>query len=430
MKRLLQCAVLFLLAAPGTGAYAASEVRGFMIADGVTGRDATPHGWMEQKVYIQSERTHTGTGTTTMGNPAGWFSLKQPGGLLPGGPHTFFSLIYDAITPFDYVSGIMIPDGTAVLDHQSFKTSAHYSVMYNVNWTDWDESPWVAGTDFYQTFIATSGHVTRIATKLADKTPEYTGLLLNYAIYKANDSEPSTWERISPVRSRFLSSHTDPIIHIFSVPYRSNEVVLVPEGRYAVRFWRDESSQSKQFVICARKDDGTGYEKGELYVDGKARPDLDVYAFVSGGAANTVVNHAPIGDFEFKEFLGWNTQFGQTFTASGVGLAAVDVIYARQGGQPLDIPITFQLFDKPGGKAIGPAKTIYGAPGSFQARAAAFWSPKEAPIRPGQSYFIVGKSEGLNVWKANEDIPGGDAWLDGETKAPADLVMSIAEYKN
>jgi hypothetical protein len=119
--------------------------------------------------------------------------------------------------------------------------------MFNTDYHDWGDGPWVRGVDFYQTFVATGPYITRIATKLADKAGDHQPLTLNFAVYEPGQGPPSTWKQISPVRSRVLSAGTDPIIHIFWVAYRSSEVTLTPGKLYAVRFWRDPASPSPSF---------------------------------------------------------------------------------------------------------------------------------------------------------------------------------------
>lgn len=403
---------------------AASNVQGMLTSDGVTGREVGPHGWMEEKAYVCPVGSGTGSGTTTSHTPPGWFRIE---GLFPPGPYAAFTLKYDGIPAFDFTN-FEVPESSDSVEGISVRNAAHYSVMYNEGHHEWGEEPWVHGSDFYQTFVAAGPYVTRIATRLADKRPEYTGLNLNYAIYKPNDAPPSSWERVSPVRSRFLSPTTDPIIHIFWVPFRSNEMKLIPGERYAVRLWRGEGSTSEEFTLVARRDNGTGYAKGHLFIDDTPQENWDAFLYVSGGAPGTIVNHAPIESFDLKEFLGWNNRFGQTFRATGKGLAAVDVIFARTTDLPLNTPVTFQVYDGVGGEPIGPAKTCHGVPGAFQARAAVSWAPGEVPLEPGKTYYVECTSEGLNVWRMEEDIPGVQAYVEGESKAPHDAMMSIVEY--
>jgi hypothetical protein len=131
---------------------------------------------------------------------------------------------------------------------------------------------------------------------------------------------------------------------------------------------------------------------------------------------------------EFNDLIGWGTRFGQTFRASGIGLAGVDVIYATGDPRPPPLPITFRLYDDVTGKRIGPAKTCYGVPGAFQGRAAAIWARGEVPLVPGQTYYLEWQSPGCNTWRLNEDLPG-EAYVGGLAKPDADLAMSIAEYR-
>jgi hypothetical protein len=422
----LMVAVVGLAAAP---TLAAEAVQGLMATQGVTGRTATPHGWVEERVFVGQLRSGFGAGTTTAAQPPGWFSISgavRPGGF-PAGDYAIFTLSYDSAPAFSVNPRVSLSGGTETLENMKLDTPAHYSVIYNTDSHEWADEPWLAGDSFYQTFVATGPHITRIATKLADKSGDHAYLTLNFAVYEAGKGPPSTWKRISPVRSRFLSGNTDPIIHVFWVPYRSNEVTLTPGKLYAIRLWRDPSSQSETFSLVARPDHGDGYAGGCLYVGDTPRKDYDAYAYVSGGATGTIVNHAPVGSLELKDLIGAGTRFGQTFRATGVGLAAVDIIYATGDARPPELPITFQVYDKLGGKPIGPAKTCYGTPAAFQGRAAAIWARGDVPLVPGKIYYLEWTSPGCNTWRLNEDLPG-EAYVDEVAKPDADLAMSIVEY--
>lgn len=429
-SRLVALCICVCVACSAVNLLAAEEVQGTMATAGVTGRQDTPHGWNEEKVYLGQLDVGFGAGAQSAHTPVGWFSISgkvQPGGF-PAGRYALFTLCYDSIPAFGFRTDLQVPGGEGVLEKTNLETPAHYSVMYDgKGYEAWGESPWVQGSDFYQTFVATTPHVTRIATKLADKSGDHYFLNLNYAVYETNDGPPSTWKRISPVRSRYLSGGTDPIIHIFHVPYRSSEVNLVTGRTYAIRLWRDPSSQSERFALVVRTDKGDGYVGGHVFIGDEPRKDLDAYACVSGGADGTVVNHAPVGDPDLKQLVGSAKRHGQTFKASGTSLAAVDIIYATGDARPPSLPIVFQAYDKPGGKPIGKPKTCYGLPLSFQGRAAVIWAKGDVPLTPGRMYYIEWTSPGSNTWKLNEDLPG-EAYVDGVVKPDADLAMSIAEY--
>lgn len=426
---------LVLVVALVTGAMAQEvdkgSVTGMLVTDGVTGQEAIPHGWSEEPVYAISLKDGKGMGTRTAHNPPGWFTMPGGNSAFPGfatGKMAVFTLGYDDIEAFGMRTDLKKSADAALTDFTVI-TPAHYSVMYNKGPEEWGDSPWTGGTDFYQTFVATSPYITRVATKLADKAGDHDLLTLNYAIYEPNDGPPSKWKRISPIRSRIYDKGTDPIIHIYHVTYRSNEVSLTPGKTYAVRFWRDPSSPSPSFAIVAHRDNGDSYAKGQLYNGDKPMPEWDAYAYVSGGEPGTIVNHAPVGDMGLKDLAGTGKKLGQTFKASGMGVAGVDIIFTDGSTNPPSAPITFQIYDKPGGKAIGPARVCYGVPGAFQGRAAAVWLPGEAPVTPGQVYYLEWSSpNGFNTWVLNEDLPG-EAYVDGKKLPDKDLAMSIVEYE-
>ncbi|MGQ9651351.1 MAG: hypothetical protein ACUVXJ_14680 [Phycisphaerae bacterium] len=434
MVRKLAFSTLMLISfvVPGVTVSAAGgqAVEGMMTTPGVTGRQVTPHGWSEEKIYVGQLDVGFGAGACTAHTPAGWFSIsgREPSTGFPAGTYALFTLSYDSIPAFSCDMNLQVPGGVGKLEKAGLETPAHYSVMYDAKeYEAWGKSPFVNGDDFYQTFVATTHHITRIATRLADKSGDHQILNLNYAVYETNNGPPSTWKKISPVRSRHLSGTTDPIIHIFHVPFRSSEMTLIPGRTYAIRLWRDPSSQSERFALVARTDKGDGYAGGHLFVSDEPRRDLDAFAYVSGGQPGTIVNHAPVGDPNLKQLVGSAKRHGQTFKAGGIGLAGVDVIYATGDPHPPRLPFVFQTYDKPGGKPIGKAKTCYGLPLVFQGRAAAIWSKGDVPLTPGKMYYIEWTSPGSNTWKLNEDLPG-EAYVDGVAKPDWDLAMSIVEY--
>lgn len=407
-------------------------VTGNLITEGLTGRTATPHGWTVERAFALPLDKGDGMGVETLREPPGRFQMPGDLAEFPGftpGRYVLFTLGYDQIPAYGLLKDVRLPVDPAQKTPFDLKTPVQYSVIFNKGAEEWDAHPYVGGTDMYQTFVATSPHITRIATKLADKAGDHVPLTLNYGIYEPNDGPPSTWKLISPVRSRTYGSGVDPIIHIYHVSFRSNEITLKPGKTYAVRFWRDPSSVSESFSIVARPDKKDGYRGGQMYNGDKPLPEWDVYAYISGGEPGTIVNHAPVGDLDLKKFAGGAQKFGQTFKATGKGLAGVDVIYATGKLRPVSYPVTFQLYDQPGGSPIGPARTCYGVPLVYQARAAAVWMPDEAPMTPGRTYYIEWTlPTSVNTWVLNEELPG-EAYRDGQALPDADLAMSIVEYE-
>jgi hypothetical protein len=212
--------------------------------------------------------------------------------------------------------------------------------------------------------------------------------------------------------------------------FRSEESDITPGDEYALRVWcPDGDTPDHTFAVMARTDDGTGYAHGHLHNGDTHVPNLDMYGYVSGGGDNnTIVNYAPVLNFETAELMGWSSQFGQTFRASGVGLAAIELVYAT-GDDPPTRPITFQLYDAVNGNPVGPAKTCFGDPGPAQSRAGAFWWPDEAPLIPGGTYYIEGTSVGANVWRMFDGYPYGEFYLNRQPQSGKDLMMTIAEYE-
>ncbi len=430
VPRILAVAVLAATITAGQ-AWAASKVQGRMNSDGVTGRSATPHGWEQEKIYVGQLGVGFGAGAETLHRvpgPPGWFSVSGSyQGSFPGGTYALFTLNFAGRPAFSFRTDLNLPAGSAVVDPVFLTCPAHYSVMYNENYTEWSGEPWIWGTDFYQTFVATSEHITRVATKLAGKGGDHQPLTLNFGVYQTNGGAPSTWPQIGSTRSVFLSGGTDPIIHIFWVPYRSNEMTLIPGQTYAARFWRAPGSASDSFAIVARSDNNTGYAGGHLYSGNTAYTNLDAYAYISGGEPGTVVNYAPL-DIQQLSLLTFGTSFGQTFVASGNSLAGADITYATGDPAPPPLQITFKVFDAPGGTQIGPTKVCYGITGFYEGKASVIWQQGNVPLTPGQTYFIQWTSPGANTWRLNENLPG-QAYVGGVAQPSYDLLMSIAEFE-
>lgn len=428
--------MLILLAIP---AGAATSIQGWMTSEGITGRSGvTPHRWDREIVYVSP----AGSGGVTAGMrmlamEPGWFLLQPPGGF-PAGRYTMFSINMGSIdggsVSFDYSPNpLNVAGGPGQITEQQFRTHADYSVMYNRQYTEWAGEPWIWGTDFYQTFIATSTSITRVATKLAGKSGDHHWLMMNVGLYKTNAGPPSGWTPISPVREVYLSGNTDPIIHIFDVNYLSSEAPVNPGEEYAVRFWRRQDSQSGSFAMVARPETGNGYAGGQAYV-GNNPVAWDLYGHFSGGAPGTIINFCPLDQVvpaDASVFLGWRNKHGQVFRASGNGLAAVELLYTVGCSPNPSLPITITVYNGFGGAPIGPSKRTYTVTDECQGRAAVFWEPGEVPMTPGQSYYVefdATEAGGINAWPMIRDIPNAHAYTEGVSRAPLDLPMTIAEY--
>ena len=390
--------------------HAATNVQGLLTADGLTGRNATPKGWGLEFIYIGQLEVGLGGGggITVWNNPPGWYSITVPNGFL-GGRWSMFHLRFDGAPAFAFNDNLQIPGGGGNLENTRLNTPAHYSVMYNSQWTEWSAEPWIWGTDFYQTFKATGPHITRVATKLAGKSGDHVPMFLNFDIYSTNDGPPSGWTKLTNTRTIWISGNTDPIIHIFWVPYHSNELFLTEGETYAARFWRGPASEAASFAIVARFDNNTGYADGMLYSGNTAQPNRDAYAYISGGAEDTVVNFAPITSVEVGDLAGSGVKHGQTFTATGISLAGVETAYATGDPSPPSFQVTFQLYDAPGGNPIGPPRMCYGVPEHYEARTAVFWRNGEVPLVKGNTYYLEWRNNnpsGNNVWFMLDNLEG------------------------
>ncbi len=429
MKRSRDAALALTVTIGAAGsAWAASAVQGRLTSDGVTGQSILGHGWTEEIIQLSAwTTTSVGGGCNTLAPPLtpGWYSIA---GNFAAGDYGLFTLSFDGIPAFSY-SLITLPGGGTVVDPVELRTAAHYSVMYNQGYNEWGAEPWKWGSNFYQTFVATQPHITRLATKLAGKEGDHWSMTLNFTICQPNGGPPSTWPQLAPVRSYFIGGNVDPIIHIFWVPYKSNELTLTLGQTYALRVWSAPGSQATNFAVVARPITiGNQYVNGNLYIGDTAEPGWDMYAYVSGGTSGTIVNHAPIGNMELTTLVGSSTRYGQRFQASGTSLAGVEVPYATGEPNPTSIPATFQLYDAVGGNPIGPARASNGVSGNWQARIAASWPEGAVPTTPGQMYYLEWTTPGFNTWRMVENLIG-EGYVNRVSLAPVDLMMVIAEYK-
>lgn len=415
------------LGATLSSAHAASAVSGRMASDGVTGRTVIGHGWREEPVFLSPQVPGVGAATRTAYSPPGDYTIT---GGFPAGEHHLFTMAFDRCPAFSYRL-LDLPSGSGTVSNIELRTPAHYSVAYNQNFTEWGSEPWIWGSSMYQTFVATSPHVTRLATKLAGKAGSYLTLNLNFAVYATNAGPPSTWPQVSPTRSYFIAGSVDSIIHIFWVAYRSSEVNLVVGQKYAVRIWVGPGSQADSFAVVARPDNGVnGYADGHLYVGDTPHTHLDGFFYVSGGSPDTVVNHAPVTDFQYVGLAGWQTRFGQTFRATGASLAGVETVYTTGSADPVLHNITFQVYDGVGGNPVGPPRNATGLPAFHYARVAAAWRKGEVPLVPGQMYYLeyTTPASGCNTWYISENLPG-ELYVNRVSQGTRDLAMSIAEYR-
>lgn len=442
MRRLSQVLLWVAVWAVSAPALAALSVQGFFFSDGITGRPQSQrHNWDREIVYVMPVGTQgTGGGFRILATEPGWFMIQPPTGL-PAGRYVLFAMnlgnIDGGTVGFDYSPEFTAPGSPVRIENMQFKSREHYVAMYNRNFTEWAQEPWLWGSEFYQTFIATTPYVTRAATKLADKSggpgTHHLSMTLDFSIHKTNAGPPSTWERISPIRGRFLGGNVDPIIHIHDVNFLSHEAPLVVGQEYALRLGIRPGSECNSMAVVARPDGGTGYAQGRAYVNGTAT-NWDLYAYVSGGAPGTVNNFGPTDQDRPSTgvLLGWRNVQGQTFRATGTGLAGVELMYSVGCNPNPSLPVTITLYNGFGGAKIGTSKTCYSVTDLCQGRVAAFWEEGEAPLTPGNMYYIefdATAGGGINVWSMPDNMPDSTAYVGGVAMNGIDLSMQIVEYK-
>jgi hypothetical protein len=383
--------------------------------------------WPEQLVFVSPRGEGRGDADWSSTNPRGAYDLSIPNHQFQG-EHAVFTVMAEGLVPFAYqFTEVPCGDGQHT---QDLVVDGDYVVMYPRGAEDWgpEKDHWLWGGDFYQTFVARSRHITRASTRLAGKRDHVTKL--NFQLVKVGEGPPSSWEPVSPVRTTPLPEP----IYLFTswVAWHSEEVDLIPGEQYALHLWCPQGpADTHDFALVARRDRGDGYTEGRLYEGDTpiADPGRDMFGYFGGDVGNnTLVNYGPVRYFDLPgELVGWNTSFGQTFTATGEALAGAEVVVAPLGD--LTEPVTFQLYDRVGGEPIGPSKTCWGAPGPFQSRVGAFWYPGEAPLEPGKQYYLECSSAGINTWDMRGAYLGGALYVDRRMRPGRDLRMVLAEYE-
>jgi len=297
----------------------------------------------------------------------------------------------------------------------------------------WGANPWTwAQQDFYQTFVARSTSVRRVTVRVADN---HSGRNVSIGIVADNGGAISTWPYVTPVGAANPKTIGWPGVGAdLHVSWLSGQIPLTPGQRYAVRihgvdmvdfsFYAHNSTLSKPHV---------GYTSGSVWADGVERPTWDVLGLVEGDADGKLVTVGPTGHYSFN-FSGTTlANFGQTWTARGVGLAAVtlQVIVA----DPVESRIfTARVYDSPAKTTqIGPTKTCPGAWLAPNTACIGFsYCPGEIALTPGHQYYfeisypIPGQVDLLHSW---ETYDGGQAYYNGVAQS-GDLASYVVEYQS
>ncbi|MBP7936656.1 MAG: hypothetical protein KA354_18595 [Phycisphaerae bacterium] len=310
-----------------------------------------------------------------------------------------------------------------------------FSTYFKTDWvgnapdTHPPDSPW------YQTFVATGTAIRGVAFSFAgpNKNPVAVAILEDNG-----DADVRKWRKIAErTDSVSISDVTDNWVR-----FRSAEAPTVPGRQYAVRL----TVQGNTIQPYKRNKDSLSYAHGRAYDSSSKAMNYDLCITVFSDNDNTMVTMNKrtkgLGDLRDGNFA-W--KWGQTFTARGASLAAVDV-WAAGANSKWDLEFIWRVY--PGSNQIGPTGPQIGPTKITQAAYQSFgvglhgvsYNPNEILLTPGQSYFIEfevhdppSDSQGFNPFIMNDDSydqGNGFIWtLSGWGGRPQDDVcMTVVEY--
>ena len=334
---------------------------------------------------------------------------------LPAGVYSIY------VNQPDFFASPKVAPNVQIVDGQGTPLNIDLDVDYSTyfkntaqqQWTEWR---WT----WYQTFLATGTSVRGVSWIMAG-WGEYNGDWAEVSILEDNgNADVRNWRVLGSKIENSIASDSDEWVRWFS-----GQIPITPGKKYAVRIWVNGGC-----AIYKRDKDGNSYPHGSAYDEaGSPRSyDLNVTVFVDRNSQMVTHTRLSYGPGTFISSLN-DTQWGQTFVASGNGLAAADLFAASTDAS---FDLTWRIRKGgPAGPQIGPAKTTQGA--YFASTTGLFgvsYNPNEVPLIPGQTYYIeVTDTIGFTPfvqegWNSYSD---GAAFRRGAATG-YDLAMTIVEY--
>jgi hypothetical protein len=334
---------------------------------------------------------------------------------LPAGVYSIY------VNQPDFFASPKVAPNVQIVDGQETPLNIDLDVDYSTyfkntaqqQWTEWR---WT----WYQTFSATGTSVRGVSWVMAG-WGEYAGDWAEVSILEDNgNADVRNWKVLGSKTDNSIASDSDEWVRWFS-----GQIPITPGKKYAVRIWVNGGC-----AIYKRDKDGNSYPQGRAYDDAGSPKNYDLNVTVFVDRNNQMVTHTRLsyGPGTFISSLN-DTQWGQTFAASGNGLAAVD-LFAASGDTNFDL--TWRIRQGgPAGPQIGPAKTTQGAYfASTTDLVGVSYNPNDVPLIPRQTYYIeVTDTMGFTpfVQEAGNSYSDGMAFRRG-TATEYDLAMTIVEY--
>lgn len=331
--------------------------------------------------------------------------------------------------PDFFIRPKVVPDLTVVRQQVmevNVELPIDYSTYFNNSWTN-------PGTTWYQTFTATGTGVTGVSFLLAGTSAGQADVSI---LEDNGDPDVRNWQHVATRRESSIGANTDNWVR-----WRSGEVPMIPQTRYAVRV----TGIGGTFQPYKRDKDSNSYGAGDPDIEGQAYDqngiaqnfDLNYVVFADNDGTIVTMNKRNSG-IGFLQDGNFGTRWGQTFVAQGQGLAGVDVFAAGAENQ-WDLDFLWKVREGgPTGTQIGPDKiteaAFFGAGAGLHGVS---YNPDEVTLVPGQTYFVEfnihnppAQSPGFNpyIMTGDDSYADGIAYQDNTPRSTIDLNMTIVEY--
>ena len=334
-------------------------------------------------------------------------------GDMPAGTYSVYVNQPDFFASPKVVSNVQIQNGQTTTCNVDLDVDYSTYFRDSGQWTDWQ---W----DWYQTFTAAGTSVRGVSWMMAgwgqyrDKTARIR------ILEDTGGGDVRNWYPIGSATDSSLASDCDEWVR-----WNSGEAPLVAGRKYAVNIHIDGV-----MAVYKRNKDAQSYQGGRAY-DQNGNPqnfDLNVTVFVDRDDMVTHTTKSP-GPGAFDGSLN-DTQWGQSFAATGRSLAAID-LFAASGMS--DIELTWKVREGgPSGLQIGPTKHTRGAYfASSTDLIGVSFNPGEVVLTPGETYYVdVLCPAGFTPYTMEpwERFADGRAYRGG-VATREDLAMTIVEHK-
>lgn len=326
----------------------------------------------------------------------------------------------------------------------------------------WDRQYMVRAHSFYQTFIAKSRWLYSVTLYDGPKIVWWGNKPSVRICEGAIGGPPIKMRWHNEEEEAQTSLHTD---HAFPrVGFRHGDIELVPGKKYTVLVKGYESHGGKHFDLdlFVRPDKGDGYGPGNAYAD-RVGQGGDLCMLVMGNATGQIVENQ-MRSPEWEIFIPRRRpakSWGQTFVAHGVSMAGAEFWGSNGGDGRVRCKVTIRE-GGPDGRQVGPAKTAVSqdspeqpiirypeSPGEMPGfgayyehpfdRFAVAWAADEAPLKPGERYYVdCSFSEPVLLFADGDYYHDGHAFYKGQRidedklfHSPRwTLLMAIVTYEN